>query len=133
MLYRRSETRLERDGYSRWIDSPERLIEREFLRRMSASGAFRTVFSEGNLRERDLLLEGVLLALEATPEGMAFLQLSVEVRRAGNDEDVLTEVYRTSAPMSGKTPEAFAAAASEALGALIDDVAGDILDGLPKN
>jgi len=126
MLYRKGPHQVARDEYNRWVLPPNELVAREFYRGFAASGAFHQVISR--TRDNDALqLTGTLIELEATVDLRAHVRVDIVLTNPQSSQAPVSREYSDKEPFSPASPEAFAAAASEALGrivaAAVDDVA----------
>ncbi|MFT5130022.1 MAG: ABC-type uncharacterized transport system auxiliary subunit [Rhodothermales bacterium] len=131
MVYRKSEHRLVEDEYHRWIDRPELLVERQFLRGFHDSGRFEHVLP-ASLEGADWELRGSLIELEADPDLRAHVRVAIHLASLKTGEVVYTWQYHQIRELSGANADAFANSAAQALDAVIreaiDHVAEIIAD-----
>ena len=130
LIYRKSSHRLVEDEYHRWVDRPELLVERQFLRGFHDSGRFAHVLP-ASLNGASWELRGTLIELEADPDLQAHVRVAIHLASLDTGEVAYTWQYHQFRGMSEAEAEAFADSAAQALDAIIreaiEHVAG-ILD-----
>jgi ABC-type uncharacterized transport system auxiliary subunit len=120
LVYRKSSHRLVEDEYHRWIDRPELLVERQFLRAFHDSQRFAHVLP-ATLDGANWEIRGTLIELEADPELRAQVRVAMHLADIQTGEVIYTWQARQSRQMDSATAEAFAKSAARALDAIIGE------------
>lgn len=120
MVYQKSPHHLVRDEYNRWILPPDELVAREYYRNLAAAGMFKRVHPVMH-NDADLVLRGVILRLEATPDLKAAVTVVIRIEERGKNGNLVlvSERYSETQPIQSTDPEAFASASSTALSRII--------------
>lgn len=127
MVYRKSAHRLDRDPDNRWIDAPEELLTRGFLRAFATSGCFAQVLPDAAPLAAGYRLTGIVLTLECDPQLNADVALSVRLDSVGGAPEVAFEkTYAEKARLEGNNAEAFADAAADAVSTILRHAIQDV-------
>jgi ABC-type uncharacterized transport system auxiliary subunit len=127
MIYRKSAHRLVEDEYHRWIDRPELLVERQFIRGFHDSGRFEHVLP-ASLEGAAWELRGTLIELEADPDLRAHVRVAIHLASIYTGEVVYTWQYRQTRDLADASAEAFADSAAQALDAIIREAIDHVAD-----
>lgn len=124
-VYRQGDSEVALDDTNRWAAPPEQLVAREFYRGLLASERFATVLPTVR-GDADIEVNGDILALEATPDGQALLEMAVRLEDARTSRVLMIERHRLHQRLEERTPEVLA----DTLGALLGEVIAATADQL---
>ncbi len=124
MLGRIGPQELEEDDYNRWVQAPEKCVERQFYL------AIRRRFGRQAAPKRRVRLLGNVVTLEADQAKTARLDIELRLIDEKDNRVLLSKLYRRAEPMKAKTPAAYAAAQAKALESIIDEALKDIAKAL---
>ena len=128
MVYRVAELQYESDFYDEWFVAPGTLVTEQVHQWLSRSAGFETVVVGTNHVEPTHLLEGTVTEFygdfRAAPR--AVLSLELHLLDAIHERQFFRRTYHQDVPLSDRSSDALARGLTEALRAVLLDVAKDI-------
>jgi len=128
MVYRVADLQYESDFYDEWFVAPGTLVTQQVHQWLSRSAGFETVVVGTNHVEPTHLLEGTVTEFygdfRAAPR--AVLGLELHLLDAIHERQFFRRTYHQDVPLSDQSSEALARGLTEALRAVLVDVAKDI-------
>ena len=128
MVYRVAELQYESDFYDEWFVAPGALVTQQVHQWLSRSAGFETVVVGTNHVEPTHLLEGTVTEFygdfRAAPR--AVLSLELHLLDAIHERQFFRRTYHQDVPLSDRSSDALARGLTEALRAVLLDVAKDI-------
>jgi Uncharacterized protein conserved in bacteria len=128
MVYRVADLQYESDFYDEWFVAPGTLVTQQVHQWLSRSAGFETVVVGTNHVEPTHLLEGTVTEFygdfRAAPR--AVLGLELHLLDALHERQFFRRTYHQDVPLSDQSSEALARGLTEALRAVLVDVAKDI-------
>ena len=128
MVYRVADLQYESDFYDEWFVAPGTLVTQQVHQWLSRSAGFETVVVGTNHVEPTHLLEGTVTEFygdfRAAPR--AVLGLELHLLDAIHERQFFRRTYHQDVPLSGRSSDALARGLTEALRAVLVDVAKDI-------
>lgn len=129
MVYRVADLQYESDFYDEWFVAPGTLVTQQVQRWLSNSAGVQQVMIGTNHVEPTHLLEGTVTDFYGDFRGAprAVLGLELQVLDAVHEhQSVLRRTYRQEMPLADRSPDALAQGLTEALRAILIDVAKEI-------
>ena len=128
MVYRVADLQYESDFYDEWFVAPGTLVTQQVHQWLSRSAGFETVVVGTNHVEPTHLLEGTVTEFygdfRAAPR--AVLGLELHLLDAIHERQFFRRTYHQDVPLSDRSSDALARGLTEALRAVLVDVAKDI-------
>ena len=128
MVYRVADLQYESDFYDEWFVAPGTLVTQQVHQWLSRSAGFETVVGGTNHVEPTHLLEGTVTEFygdfRAAPR--AVLGLELHLLDAIHERQFFRRTYHQDVPLSDQSSDALARGLTEALRAVLVDVAKDI-------
>jgi len=133
MVYSLEHITIDEYAYSRWSDSPQRIVQKNIAEGLRGSGVFGTVAIHPSKIAADYAIESDILDFRHTFEGnLSFASLGVRIyflniKEKSSKELLLT--YKT--PCKENSPKGFALAMDESLQGLRKDITQNAANLLP--
>jgi len=131
-VYRTSEAGYESDFYNQFLTSPDIMLSEELRKGLAASPAFKYVVGPSSQLQPNYVLEGSVNALYGDFRNLDKPTAVLEIEFFLHNEDivnpgiVLQKRYTKTASISGRSPEALVKGWSQALGAILTELNGDL-------
>jgi len=131
-VYRTSESGYESDFYNQFLTSPDTMLSEELRKGLAASLAFKYVIGPSSQLQPNYVLEGSVNALYGDfrnlekPAAVLEIEFFLHNEDSANPGIVLQKRYTKTAPISGRSPDALVKGWSQALGAILTELNGDL-------
>ncbi|MCC6131966.1 MAG: membrane integrity-associated transporter subunit PqiC [Acidobacteria bacterium] len=131
-VYRTGDHQFERDGYARFLVSPEQMLETAIVDYMSSSGAFRRVVTTGRGAADEIELRLLVSELSgdfrdpANPRAVLEIECRAARVLATALPESLQKTYRRSIPLPARTAAALASGWNTALAEIMGQAAADL-------
>ena len=138
MVYRFGEHRYEADFYNEFLVSPRDMLTQCVLEWLQKARLYQTVARLAGSRRADAdVLRGFVNEMyadvrdPARPQAVLSIQFYLTREQAAGHPVVFTQQLRNEAPMTDASPEAFAAALSQALAAILTELEKQLRAAVP--
>ena len=131
-VYRTSESGYGSDFYNQFLTSPDTMLSEELRKGLAASLAFKYVIGPSSQLQPNYVLEGSVNALYGDfrnlekPAAVLEIEFFLHNEDSANPGIVLQKRYTKTAPISGRSPDALVKGWSQALGAILTELNGDL-------
>jgi ABC-type uncharacterized transport system auxiliary subunit len=129
-VYRESELKYVNDFYTEFLVPPSAMIAEATARALDRARVFERVTQPGAPSDADYTLDGFVEALYGDTRNAtkpsAEIAITYYLTRSDSVSPFWSKEYRRSVPLSGGTPDQFAAALSSAFGEILGELARDL-------
>ncbi len=129
-VVREGDLRFESDFYSEFLVAPAAMIGEVTARSLDRAGVFARVVPPGAPPDGDYVLDGFVGALyedlRDSGKPAAVLSVTYYLARSDGAPPFWSKEYRQSVPFASNSPDAYAAALSNAFGAIMAELARDL-------
>jgi ABC-type uncharacterized transport system auxiliary subunit len=104
IVYRTGPNEIDTYPYHQWVEPPVRMVKNMLIRRLRASGKYRSVAELGSSLQGDFVLQGKLYDFEEVDTGRmeALVNMEFELLDRRTRNAVWTHYYSHSEPVQGK-------------------------------